>query len=436
MTTCSHDYIQFFRRSAPYIHAHRGKTFVIMLCGEALIEGPLADIISDIALLRSLGMRIVLVHGARPQIDQRIRERGLECHFSDDLRITDRDVLECAKDAVGNLRYEIEALFSMGLANSPMHGSRIRVVSGNFVTAKPLGVLGGVDFQHSGEVRRIDRKAIAQHLDDGHVVLLSCIGSSPTGELFNLNVEEVATRTAIALGAEKLILLSQMPGILDAEGQLVRQMDPKTAISYLEVERDPALRRLLNAAITAGTSGVRRSHIIGFHQDGALLGELFTRDGAGTLVTEDNYEQLRDASIEDVGGILELIKPLEEAGVLVRRSRKQIEREIHGFSLIERDGMIIGCATLNPFSDGLSAEIACVVIHGEYRHGNRGDLLLEHLEERAQRRGIRRLFVLTTRTAHWFLERGFHPARVSDLPQEKQEIYNLQRNSKVFLKQL
>lgn len=436
MSTSSHDYIQFFRRSAPYIHAHRGRTFVIMLSGDALVDGPLADIVSDIALLKSLGMRIVLVHGARPQINQRVAQRNLSCQYSDHLRITDRDILECAKDAVGNLRYEIEALFSMGLANSPMHGSRIRVVSGNFVTAKPLGVVNGVDFQHTGQVRRIDRKAIAQHLDDGHIVLLSCIGSSPTGELFNLSAEEVATRTAIALSADKLILLSHLPGVLDTQAQLVRQMSPKTANDHLQQEQDPATRKLLNAAITAGTSGVRRSHIISYQTDGALLGELFTRDGTGTMVTEDNYEQCRDASIEDVGGILELIKPLEEAGVLVRRSRKQLEQEIHGFGLVERDGMIIGCATLNPFSDGRSAEIACVAIHSEYRHGNRGDLLMEHLEQRARRLGITRLFVLTTRTAHWFMERGFANANVSDLPAEKLEVYNLQRNSKVFIKQI
>ncbi|WP_426415736.1 amino-acid N-acetyltransferase [Aestuariirhabdus sp. LZHN29] len=435
MKISSAEYVNFFRHSSPYINAHRGGTFVIHLCGATLAYDGFDNIIHDIALLNSLGVRLVLVFGARPQIEQRIQERGIECTFHDDVRLTSKEVLDSVKDAVGNLRIRIESLLSMGLANSPMHGARIRVVSGNFVTAKPLGVVDGVDFQQTGEVRRIDHEAISQLLSDGYVVLLSCLGSSPTGEVFNLPVEQVATATAAALRAQKLILFGANDGVCTDSGELQRQMRVHQARALLpQLSAEP--KRLLHAAINACEQGVNRSHIIGHATDGALLQELFTRDGAGTLITQQGYEETRQACIEDVGGILELIQPLEEQGVLVRRSRKQLEREIGLFTVVERDGMIIGCASLHPFSDARCAELACVAIHPDYRKGNRGDLLLEYAEEFARKQGTERLFVLTTRTAHWFVERGFNEIQVDQLPDAKKELYNLQRNSKVFEKQL
>nr|WP_319941691.1 amino-acid N-acetyltransferase [Aestuariirhabdus haliotis] len=431
----SAEYVNFFRHSSPYINTHRGSTFVIQLGGATLADEGFDNIIHDIALLNSLGVRLVLVFGARPQIEQRVNERGIHCEFHDDLRLTSKEVLDSVKDAVGSLRIRIEALLSMGLANSPMHGARIRVVSGNFVTAKPLGVVDGIDFQQTGEVRRVDHEAISQLLDDGYVVLLSCLGSSPTGEVFNLPVEQVATATAAALKAEKLILYGSSDGICNTSNELQRQMRIHQARTLLhDIEGEP--RRLLRAALDACASGVSRSHIIGHGTDGALLQELFTRDGAGTLVAKEGYEEIRQANIEDVVGILELIQPLEEQGVLVRRSRKQLEREIDLFTVVERDGMIIGCASLHPFTDARRAELACVAIHPDYRKSNRGDLLLENAEEFARGKGIEHLFVLTTRTAHWFIERGFREIHVEQLPEAKKELYNLQRNSKVFEKQL
>ena len=436
MDTSTSDYVKIFRQSSPYIHAHRGKTFVIMLSGETLADTHFANIVNDIALLSSLGVRLVLVHGARPQINQRVMERGLNCRFQGNHRITSKSVLECVKEAVGSLRVKIESQFSMGLINSPMHGSRIRVVSGNFVTARPLGVVEGIDFQHTGEVRRIDQKAIVQQLDQGNVVLLSCLGYSATGEVFNLPVENVATSTAARLSAEKLIMFSNQPGILDHDGRILRTMRPSMAREWLEDMADPEGIRLLSAAVEACNAGVNRSHIVSHAVDGSLLQELFTREGDGTLVTRDMdaYEHLRPATINDIGGIIELIRPLEEKGVLVRRSRKALEREIGSFTVAVRDGMIIGCASLLPFVTSTAAELACVVVHPDYRNGNRGDILLEQIEQQAVQQGITHLYVLTTRTAHWFIERGFTPAPLSELPEEKRALYNKDRKSKVFVK--
>ena len=429
------EYVKFFRQTSPYIHAHHGKTFVITLGGEALAHENLSNIISDIALLSSLGVRLVLIHGARPQIEQRLKDRGLKSHFYQDKRITDRQCLESVMDAVGNLRARIESKLSLGLVNSPMHGASIRVISGNFVTAKPLGVIDGKDFLHTGEVRRIDSEAIQQQLDKGYIVLLSCLGHSPTGELFNMEVEEVATQTAICLNAEKLILYSKHQGITSREGRLISRISPQEA-SKVIAELNGENKRLLSSAIAACNSGVERAQLISFKEDGSLLMELFTRDGSGTLISRDRYEEIRAASIEDVGGILELIRPLEEKGILRRRSRKELEREIRLFRVISLDGMIIGCAAIHLFDGEKSAELACLVVHPEYRQNNRGDLLLDAIEEQAAQQGMKKLFVLTTQTKHWFIERGFNEGTREDLPTSKRDQYSPERLSKVLTKHL
>ncbi|WP_257275009.1 MULTISPECIES: amino-acid N-acetyltransferase [unclassified Endozoicomonas] len=428
-------YVKFFRQSSPYIHAHHGKTFVITLCGEALASPNLNNIINDIALLSSLGIRLVLVHGARPQIEERLSARNLESKFHNEIRVTDRQCLECVMDAVGNLRARIESKLSLGLVNSPMHGASIRVISGNFVTAKPLGVIDGQNFLHTGAIRKIDKEAIQQQLDSGYIVLLSCLGHSPTGELFNMAVEEVATHTAIHLEAEKLLLYSQFDGVQNRHGQQISRLSPQEAEKLLQ-NLDGEDRRLLSSAITACHGGVERAQLISYEQDGSLLLELFTRNGSGTMVSRDRYEEIRAASIEDVGGILELIRPLEQKGILRRRSRKELEREIRLFRVISLDGMIIGCAAIHLFSGEKAAELACLVIHPDYREKNRGDLLLSAIEEQAAQQGMDTLFVLTTQTSHWFVERGFSESTQKSLPEEKRNQYNEERQSRILLKKL
>jgi len=371
------------------------------------------------------------VHGSRPQIEERLALRGIRSQYHNDLRVTDIDTLSCVIDAVGSLRIAIEARLC-----AQQSGSRLRVVSGNLVTAKPIGVVDGVDFHHTGEVRRIDRKAITRHLDEQNIVLLSSLGYSPTGEAFNLACEDVATSVAVALGADKLILFGEDTGIRDEDGELLRELKPTRAAPLLAKLGNSQPGTLLQAACKACNAGLRRSHIVSFAEDGALLTELFTRDGGGTLVSQEAFEQIRGASIDDVGGLLELLRPLEEAGILVRRSREVLETEIGQFTLIERDGRIIGCAALYPLEGSRAAELACVAIDPAYRQGGRGDQLLQHIERQARSLKIDTLFVLTTRTAHWFRERGFEPSSVERLPAKRAALYNLQRNSKVFEKKL
>ncbi|MEH6669337.1 amino-acid N-acetyltransferase [Halopseudomonas sp.] len=429
------DYVNWFRHSTPYINTHRDCTFVVLLPGEALADPNFVNIVHDIISLNSLGVRLVLVHGSRPQIEERQSARGISSSYHNDLRVTDSATLNCVMDAVGSLRIAIEAQLCSAPTTSGQ-GSRLRVVSGNFVTAKPIGVVDGVDFHHTGEVRRIDRKAISRHLDESAIVLLSSIGYSPTGEVFNLACEDVATSTASALEADKLILFGPDQGIFNAEGELLRELKPTRAQPLLNALGNSLPGSLLAAACKACEKGVRRAHIVSYSHDGALLTELFTRDGGGTLVTQEAFEVIRTATIDDVGGLLELLRPLEEAGILVRRSREILETEISQFTLVERDGMIIGCAALYPLEDSSAAELACVAIDPNYRHGGRGDQLLAHIEAQARALKLDTLFVLTTRTAHWFRERGFVPSAVERLPAKRASLYNYQRNSKVFEKAL
>lgn len=426
------DSVKTIRNSAPYINAHRGKTFVLMFGGEAIEDANFANIIHDIALLSSLGVRLVLVHGARPQIDQRVQLRNLPYRFQDDIRITDKQTLECVKDAAGSVRAQVEALLTMGLPNSPMHGAHIRVCSGNLVVAMPIGVRDGVDFENTGLVRRIDVSGVNDHLNDGSIVLLSPMGYSPTGEVFNLSHEDVATNAATALKADKLILFTADDGIMSEEGNLLRNIEIDQLYGMLNNPFYASQKLSLQAIAASLESGISRCHCVSYCQDGALLQELFTRDGAGSLIAQRSYEQLRAANIEDVGGILKLINPLEEKGILVKRSRERLESEIEQFTLIARDGMTIACAALYPYPEEEMGELACVATHSDYRGGNRGERILHAIKTQALQQGLKTIFVLTTVTGHWFLEQGFVPASLDDLPAKKKELYNFQRKSKVF----
>ncbi|MFV5490372.1 amino-acid N-acetyltransferase [Acinetobacter sp. ASP199] len=436
-------YVHWFRHSAPYINAHRNKTFVIMFDGEAVLHDNFQHIIHDIALLHSLGIHLILVHGARPQINQNLAASQMSTPFHRQRRITTRESLSCVMNAVGSIRLQIEALLSMGLANSPMYGARIDVVSGNFVTAKPYGIRDGIDFQLTGEVRTVDTDAIQRHLDSHNIVVLGPTGYSTTGEVFNLLAEEVATKTAIRIKADKLIFLGKQHGLLNTDGQLQREVQPSQLDAYMMQDAQDVPSELtlqLRAAQEASMNGVNRVHLISYAHDGALLEELFTRDGSGTLITDAHYEDVRMATIQDVGGLINLLRPLEEEGILVYRSRERLENEVEQFAVIERDGMILACAALYPIpttgNELRSAEIACVAVDPSYRKSNRGSQILNYLEDKARSMGIQQLFILTTRTAHWFLEQGFEQSSVDDLPDARQALYNYQRNSLVCKKSL
>lgn len=433
--------VEGFRHSVPYINTHRGKTFVIMLGGEAIEHENFSSIVNDIGLLHSLGIRLVVVYGARPQIDANLAAHHHEPLYHKNIRVTDAKTLELVKQAAGTLQLDITARLSMSLNNTPLQGAHINVVSGNFIIAQPLGVDDGVDYCHSGRIRRIDEDAIHRQLDSGAIVLMGPVAVSVTGESFNLTSEEIATQLAIKLKAEKMIGFCSSQGVTNDDGDIVSELFPNEAQARVEAQEEKGdynsgTVRFLRGAVKACRSGVRRCHLISYQEDGALLQELFSRDGIGTQIVMESAEQIRRATINDIGGILELIRPLEQQGILVRRSREQLEMEIDKFTIIQRDNTTIACAALYPFPEEKIGEMACVAVHPDYRSSSRGEVLLERITAQAKQSGLSKLFVLTTRSIHWFQERGFNPVDIDLLPESKKQLYNYQRKSKVLMADL
>lgn len=440
-------FVPWFRSVAPYIHAHRGKTFVVGVAGEAIAAGKLPHLAQDLALIQSMGVKIVLVHGFRPQVNEQLRAKGHAAKYSHGMRITDEVALDCAQEAAGQLRYEIEAAFSQGLPNTPMAGATVRVISGNFITARPVGIVDGVDFQHSGLVRKVDVAGIQKTIDLGAMVLLSPFGFSPTGEAFNLTMEEVATSVAIALQADKLIFLTEIPGILqdptapasddnpiDTELPLAAAEKLLASLPAAHQPNDTAF--YLQHCVKACKGGVERSHILPFALDGALLLEIYVHDGIGTMVIDEKLEELREATPDDVAGILQLIEPFEKDGTLVKRSRTEIERDASNYTIIEHDGVIFGCAALYPYPEAKTAEMAALTVSPQSQSQGDGERLLKRVEQRAKAMGLQSIFVLTTRTKHWFIKRGFVLMEPDWLPEARKRKYNWDRKSLVLVKKL
>lgn len=446
-TVFNFTFVPWFRSVAPYIHMHRGKTFVVAVCGEAIAAGKLTTIAQDLALIQSMGVKIVLVHGFRPQVNEQLAAKGHTPKYSHGIRITDSVALDCAQEAAGQLRYEIEAAFSQGLPNTPMAGATVRVMSGNFITARPVGIVDGVDFKHSGVVRKVDTAGIMRTLDMGAMVLLSPFGFSPTGEAFNLTMEEVATSVATDLQADKLIFLTEIPGIaldpalpmgednpIDTELPLAAAEKMLTQLPSAQLPTDTAF--YLQHCVRACKSGVERSHILPFALDGALLLEIYVHDGIGTMVVDEKLESLREATPDDVGGVLQLIEPFERDGTLVKRDRTEIERDITNYSIIEHDGVIFGCAALYPYAEARTAEMAALTISPQVQGQGDGERILKRVEQRAKAAGLDSIFVLTTRTMHWFIKRGFVQVDPDWLPEARKRKYNWDRKSQVLVKKI
>ncbi|DBA04198.1 TPA: hypothetical protein N0F65_004306 [Lagenidium giganteum] len=404
-------FTEMFRMMSPYINFHRGSTMVIHIPGQVLESNVFSAVMHDIALLNTFGIKLVLVAGSRPQLNRQLEMRQLSQRFDCGVRITGPEELKCAMDAAGSVRFQIESY--LGRARS------INISSGNFITAQPVGVRGGVDFKHTGEVRRLNTNKVRDALDDGDIVLISSIGYSASGEVFNCMSEQVASKCAIQLESDKLIFLHDGEEMFDSRtNQTVQALVIQQAQQY--------------ESIKACVNGVTRSHLVSRHVDGGLLEELFTRDGEGLMISKHMYEGVRMAKTTDIVSIMRLIQPLLDEDILVSRNQEQIESNVHTFSVVERDGAIIACAALQPYENNY-AEMACVAVDPTYRSLGKGNALLGYILRKARSMGVNRVFVLTTRTAHWFLERGFEPATVEDLPPSKRAKIDLKRQSKVYM---
>lgn len=421
-------FINTLRQSSRYIEQHRGKTCVIYVPGDFLAStSSTSELTQDIGLLHNLGLKVVLVMGASSQLDQAFSKAGLDSKFHHQFRITSTEQVTVFQQTIGLLRSQLEAQFSQ--ANG-QHPSPPSLVSGNWVIAQPKGVIDGIDFQHTGKLRKINHQAISACLESGQIALLTPIACSLTGEVFNLNTLEQACEIANAIEADKLMVYAseeQLSG-------LPKQLSVPQLKQTLNSTHNESQSRILNQ-IAGTTDKVKRVHLIQQDNPGSLLLELFSTDGSGTLIFSDRYHQLRPATIEDVGGILRLIAPLEEEGVLVKRSRERLELEIENFWVIERDQLIIGCAALYPMSNQ-AQELACLAVHSDYQGQELGKELLKMVENECKKANAKQLFLLTTHTHHWFIEHGFELTDINALPESKQTLYNYQRQSKVLVKML
>ena len=434
MTLENNSFVRQFRFAAPYIRAHRNKTFVVGIPGEALENTNFQNLVHDLALLACLGIRLVLVHGARSRIEQSLNAQGFESQLHRDIRVTPENQLIVICDAIQEVQQDIVRAFSRGMPNTPGFGLQNSVISGNFVTARPLGVRDGVDYQFTGQVRMVQASRIDAALDTGAIVLIPTMGYSITGEIYNLSIEDVTTEVVHALGADKLISLCS------AERLARLHETNETVFNILQLEHAVAEQddpeALVRAALSAVSNGLPRAHIVDYETEGAVLEELFTPTGSGLMIVERDVEKVRTATLEDVGGILEIIRPLEENGQLVRRDRVSLEQQIDSFRVIDIDGMVIACAALYLYAEEQIGELACLAIHPSFRSAGRGAKLVHHIEHWAQSLGLRKLVTLTTEGLHWFVEQGFESAGLDDLPQKRRASYDKGRASKVYIKNL
>ena len=429
--------VAWLRQVSPYFQHHRGKTFVVYFSGKTVDDSSFANVIRDLIILAAVGIRLIVVFGARPQIEARLKDKGIERRVVSGLVISDRETMAQMTEVVGAMRLGIESAFSSGSRGGPFAGAPNKIASGNFVLAKPAGITDGIDLEFTGVVRSIDKSAIESRLTQGEIVLLAPLGFSPTGELFNLEARDLAVVVASEIGAKKLILVAKKNGISAEDGTLCRALTLHEASALRDAKNNDDIEHdFLAMGIKACNAGVDRVHIVGRTVDGAILRELFTRDGVGTLISSAPFDHLRRATLDDIGGIIELVQPLTAAGNLVERSKEQFESEIERFVVMIRENTVVACGSLHPYLEQRVGEVACIAVHPDYRGGQFGVVLLQELERRARDLGIETLFALTTHATHWFNERGFEISKLETLPVEKRELYNYQRNSAVLVKEL
>jgi len=438
-------FIQHFRLAAKFINQFNKKIFVIALGGDVINDKQFSHIAHDINLLHSLNVNIVLVHGIRPQIDHLLKLHKNKTQLVRNQRVTDKEALGHIIDTNGRIRINIESILSSSMIDSPMAGSEIKLSSGNFLTARPLGVIDGIDMQHTGQIRKVDTKAITNKLQNNEIVIVSPIGFSPIGEIFNLSYEQVAAQVARSIKANKLIYYVNDNGILNARGDLIPEMSSNKAenlIYAIENKSSPETApyisyndfNILKSSLYAIKNKIEKVHLINRHINGSLIEELYTDKGSGTILTEFPLEIIRQATSKDTKRIHQLIEPLGQKEVLVHKALDQIEGDILNFYVIEHNHNLIGCVALYPYEKMI--EVGCFAIDSNYQNQGYGSKLLKFCEKEVQKLNGNSIFILTTQSEHWFLEKGFQLNNKDLIPSAREKNYEVERNSKFFTKKL
>jgi len=438
----SKSFIKNFRLSAKFINQFNNKTFVIAIGGEVIGDDQFKSIACDINLLHSMNINIVLVHGIRPQIDQKLKHETTKTQLIKNIRVTKKEMLNDIVEVNGLIKTHIEATLSSGILDSPMLGSNIKVSSGNFITARPLGVIDGVDMELTGQIRKIDTNAITDKLSNKEIVIISPLGYSPIGDIFNLSYEQTAAHVSQAIKAEKLIYYINANGILNIRGELIPELTTFKAKHLIESIENPKNApfisyhdfNILKSSLYAIKNNIEKVHLINRNINGSVIEEIFTDKGSGTVLTEYSLQNIRAAEIRDINQIINIIEPLEKEGVLVVRKNKNIDKDINYFYVIEHDHNIIGTVALYQYEEMM--EIACFAIHDNYQNLGYGKKLLRFCEQKAMNKNIKNLFILTTQSEHWFIENNFSLTDRKFIPDERKKTYTIERNSKYFIKRL
>jgi len=414
-----------------YVPRFRDRIFVIALDGELIEHNLFGNILLDLAVLRSLNVRIVLVHGASHQMRRLATERGVELSSADGLGITDDHTLRIALDASSSVTHQLlEGLTAVDL----------RAAWSNSVIAHPAGILGGVDRLNTGRVEKIDTQALELFLRDGITPVLPPIGFDGEGRTYRVNGELVAVEVAEALRAAKVLFLGTHHPWMH-NGEVVKQLSVGEAVSLLNSESPPehaVLRSKLDSAIRACRQGIPRVHLLDGRVDGALLAEVFSKEGVGTMIYSNEYRQIRRVMKRDVRAVLHLIRQSVQDEALARRSHSEILKNLPDYWLIELDRTPVGCVALHLYEDEHIAELACLHVSKAHENRGYGRMLMDFVEEQARRKGVRTLVALSTQAFVYLQKKGgFVEGTPDDLPAERRIRYDASgRKSKILIKHL
>ncbi len=414
-----------------YIPRFREKTFVISVDGGIVTDENFSNILMDIAVLRSLSIRVVLVHGASAQIRALAEKQGVVASNLDGSGVTDCETLTLALTAANRLTHEILEGLS---AND------LRAACPNAIIAHPLGILGGVDHLFTGKVERVDVELLQVLLQQGIIPVIPPLGFDGEGKTYRVNSDSVAVALAEALKAVKVIFITTYDGLF-RQGQLFRQMLASDLDQILAHQRDDLPPESFSKAVHAAAAcraGVQRVHIINGRLDEALLAEMFSNEGVGTLVYANEYQQIRRALKKDIPSILKLIHPSVENDELIRRSRSSIEKAVGEFYLFEIDKNPVACVALHAYPEGGKGELACLCVKPSHENQGIGRKLLQYVESKAREQGFTELIALSTQAFTYFQSKGgFQEGTRDDLPVSRREKYDQSgRNSKVLVKRL
>ena len=414
-----------------YIPRFRERTFVIAIDGEIIESENFSNLLLDLAVLRSLNIQVVIVHGASHQIAQRAQALGISVSNTNGSGITDAATLRLSLEAANRLTHEImEGLASVDL----------RAVYPNAIIAYPAGILQGVDQLYTGKVERVDTKSLQLFLDQGIIPVLPPLGFDGDGKTYRINSDLVAVEVAEALHAAKIIFLCQA-GSLRIGDELVRQLSIKEAEEFVKKGRlsdQKSLSLKLESAARACQLGVPRVHLLDGHVNEALLAELFSSEGIGTMVHTNEYQHIRRAMKKDVRRIMSLIRQSVQSEELIHRTRQDILSRLEDYWVLEIDKILVGCIALHPYRESGKAELACLYVSKTNENGGYGRKLMTFIEELARHEGFKEMFALSTQAFVYLQQKGgFQEASPDALPPSRREKYDQSgRHSKVLIKVL